>query len=165
MRRDSRPGQASCCRLVTKRTKFNLHFAFMPPFQIGEKQLGQEVLPSARWNLLRRDTRERSRWIRLERVSIRPWSPSTLECFSPLSHLGSSSSTHASACQSAAQPIEGVVARHTVSQPEKLVEEVVLGLEAKTVTSTAVRPKLGCPPDRRKTAEGKWTTSRSVLPN
>jgi hypothetical protein len=47
MRRDSRPGQASCCRLVTKRTKFNLYFAFMPPFQIGEKQLGHEVvLPS-----------------------------------------------------------------------------------------------------------------------
>src|ERR1700730_5868533 len=66
MRRDSRPGRASCCRLVTKRTKFNLHFAFMPPFQIGEEQLGQEVvLPSARWNLLRSDTRERSRCIRL----------------------------------------------------------------------------------------------------
>src|SRR5580704_1000936 len=129
MRRDSRPGQASCCRLVTKRTKFNLHFAFMPPFQIGEEQIGQEVvLPSARWNLLRSDTRERSRCIRLERVSIRPWSPSTLECFSPLSHLASSSSRQASAC--------------------------VLGPGAKTVTSTAVRPKLGCPPDRRKTAEG-----------
>jgi hypothetical protein len=46
-----------------------------------------------------------------------------------------------------------------------LFEEVVLGPGAKTVTSTAVRPKLGCPPDRRKTAEGKWTASRSGLPN
>jgi hypothetical protein len=42
MRRDSRPGQASCCRLVTKRNKFNLHFAFMPPFQIGESRSARE---------------------------------------------------------------------------------------------------------------------------
>ena len=46
-----------------------------------------------------------------------------------------------------------------------LFEEVVLGPGAKTVTSTAVRPKPGCPPDRRKTAEGKWTASRSGLLN
>ena len=44
-----------------------------------------------------------------------------------------------------------------------LFEEVVLGPGAKTVTSTAVRPKLGCPPDRRKTAEGKWTASRGLV--
>jgi hypothetical protein len=36
MRRDSQPGQASCGGLVTKCIEINLHFAFMPLFQIGE---------------------------------------------------------------------------------------------------------------------------------
>ena len=48
MRRDSRPGQASCCRLVTKRNKFNLHFAFMPPFQIGESRSARKSFFQAR---------------------------------------------------------------------------------------------------------------------
>ena len=56
---------------------------------------------------------------------------------------------------------EGVVARHTVSRPEKLVEEVALGPGADVATSTAV----WLPSDRRKAAEGKWTALTSVLPN
>jgi len=46
MRRDSRPGQAPCRRLVTKRTKFKQHFAFMPPFSNWQKAAGLGSRPS-----------------------------------------------------------------------------------------------------------------------
>jgi len=76
-----------------------------------------------------------------------------------------SSCKQSSACRSAEQTTEGVVARHPVSQTKKLVEEVLLG-QAKIATSTAVRPNPGCPPDRRKAAErGKMDGFDAVLLN
>ena len=69
MRRDSRPGQASCYRLVTKCIKINQHFAFIPPFQIGESSSSRNSsFQAARLNLLRSDTRKRFRCIRLSAV-------------------------------------------------------------------------------------------------
>src|ERR1700730_11960240 len=164
MRRDSRPGQASCCRLVTKRTKFNLHFAFMPPFQIGEEQLGQEVVFQARGGICCAATPASdpvvSGWS-VSRFGHGRRPRSNASRLSPISHLRAAG-RHRRASR-LHNRTEGVVAQHTVSQPEKLVRGSRARPWAKIVTSTAVRPKLGCPPDRRKTAEGKWTASRGLV--
>ena len=101
---------------------------------------------------------------KLERVSIRPWSPTTVEYFPPLSYLGFRA---ASSHQRAGRLNKRLKASwlRPVSQTKKLVEEVLLG-RAKIATSTAVRPNPGCPPDRRKAAErGKMDGFDAVLLN
>jgi hypothetical protein len=102
---------------------------------------------------------------KLERVSIRPWSPTTVEYFLPLSYFGFRAASQASTCRSAEQTTEGVVARHPVSQTKKLIEEVLLGPgKDRHIYCCPAEP--GCPPDRRMAAErGKMDGFDAVLLN
>ena len=102
---------------------------------------------------------------KLERVSIRPWSPTTVEYFPPLSYLG----FRAASSHQRAGRLNKRLKVSWLGTPflkrRNLSRKFCLA-RAKIATSTAVRPNPGCPPDRRKAAErGKMDGFDAVLLN